>query len=143
MESLKWGLPSNVLPLFPKKAPHLFYLCNEESPEEKWLDFIPEHPVCSLSSEEQLRNALMATRPQLLLMRSDLNWTEPLPLIRELSNRYQCPIVLVLNKKKSKAHESLIRLAYQAGIFDLLFLPLGRDNVRETLEVLLRWSAQA
>jgi|688.fasta_scaffold46180_6 response regulator of citrate/malate metabolism len=134
--------PDNVIPFSNKRNSYVFYLCNEDSPFENWQQLSPQHQVCSLHSEEELRTALMVAKPKLILVRADLEWSDSLELIRQMESFSEAPRILLLKRAKGKKQELFIKQAYQAGISDILYLPLQQEEVVETLELLVRFSAK-
>lgn len=134
--------PANVIPFSNKRNSYFFYLCNEESPLENWQQLSPQHQVCSLHSEEELRTALLVAKPKLILVRADLEWADSLEIIRQAGSFSEAPLILLLKKLKGKKQDLFIKQAYQAGISDVLYLPLQPDEVAETLELLGRFAAK-
>jgi len=130
---------SNVIP-FPGRMLSPWFYIGEESIHENLLAASKGHPVCSVQSEEDLLKGLSQSRPAFVLIRADLSWTDPLQLVPYLEKFCGAPIVLILKKQKSKKQEAFIREAYQAGIFDILYLPFNDSEVEETLDVIRRIS---
>ena len=130
---------SNVIP-FPGRMVLPWFYIGEESVRENLLSAYRGHPVCSILCEEDLLKALSQSQPAFVLLRADLSWTDPLQLISYLEKFCGAPIVLILKRQKSKKQETFIREAYQAGIFDILYLPLNDSEVEETLDIIRRIS---
>ena len=129
---------SNVIPFKRGNQSHCFYVCDGQFQESELRDFFYGKSIFSIQSEEALRKALVFFRPSMILIRSDLSWADPVNLIAEINRISQAPIILVLKKSSPKKEETLIKKSYQAGIFDVLRLPLGRDEVKEMLELPLK-----
>jgi len=130
---------SNVIP-FPGRMVSPWFYIGEETIRENLINSSKGHPVCAIFSEEDLLKALSHSRPAFVLIRADLSWTNPLQLISVLEKFSNAPIVLMLKKQNSKKQNSFIREAYQAGIFDILYLPLVDSEVEETVDLILRIS---
>jgi len=130
---------SNVIP-FPGRMLSPWFYIGEESVRENLLAYSKGHPVCSILSEEDLLKALSQSRPAFVLIRADISWSDPLQLVSYLEKFCGSPIVLLLKKQKSKKQELFIREAYQAGIFDILYLPLNDSEVEETVDLIRRIS---
>ncbi|NBX76819.1 MAG: hypothetical protein EBQ92_09710 [Proteobacteria bacterium] len=126
---------SNVIP-FPGRMLSPWFYIGEESVRESLVAYSKGHPVCSILSEEDLLKALSQSRPAFVLIRADISWSDPLQLVSYLEKCCGAPIVLILKKQKSKEQELFIREAYQAGIFDILYLPLNDSEVEETVDLI-------
>ncbi|MFM8270130.1 MAG: hypothetical protein ACKN9V_08080 [Pseudomonadota bacterium] len=130
---------SNVIPFPGRTVSPWFYIANEMVQEEL-LTFPKGHPVCSIFSEEDFLRRFAQLKPAFVLIRDNLTWTDPLALITRLNELSNSPILLLLKKRKSKNQENFIRQAFQAGVFDILHLPLQEIEVEETVNLILRVS---
>lgn len=126
---------SNVIPFRKGNRNYCFLVCDGDLPDTELLPLLTGYPVLPLHSEEELRRALIFFKPTLILVRSDLNWGNPIDLISQITQASQAPTILVLKKTGQKHEESVIKKAYQAGVFDILRLPMNRDDLIETLDL--------
>ncbi|MBI4404041.1 MAG: hypothetical protein HY537_07765 [Deltaproteobacteria bacterium] len=119
-----------------------FYNVFYVTEEGQWLTlllFSPFLRVRDLRSQEELRNFLLIERPDLIIVESNISWGEPIEIIREFHEKLAVPIVLVCDNTRSAKDKTLIKKAYSAGVHDVLFAPLRRDEIVEAIDVLLKF----
>lgn len=129
----------NIVPFRGKTVSPWFYIGDEYAKESLFI-FSKGHPVCSISSEEDLLVTLANSRPAFILIEATLSWADPIQLIARLSQLSASPILFLMKKSNSKKQDAVIRQAYQAGIFDILYLPLEEPEFREMVDLVLRVS---
>lgn len=135
-------LPRNVLP-FPAatSAPNralVLYLSGVESLLAPIRNCLDDQLLAHVDNREQLAAALKMGPPELVLLDSEIDWSEPLELMSWLHQRYHVPIVLLVRKRLVSRRPSFIRRSYAAGITDVVYLPLAGDDLTQTISVLLR-----
>lgn len=133
---------AHVIP-FPGKTVAPWFYLTDHSLQENLLDFTKGYPVCPVFSEEDLLSTFSCTQPASIFIQADLTWADPIQLISRLSQFSRSPILLLLKKQKSKKQELFIRQAYQAGIFDILYLPLNNTEFEETIDLIRKISQKA
>lgn len=133
---------SNVIP-FPGRTVSPWLYIGDVTASADFSGFSKGHPFYSVFSEEDLLKAMSLSRPAFVLIQADLTWSDPLQLISQLNQHTNSPILLLLKKQNSKKQEAFIRRAYQAGILDILYLPLQDSEVEEVLDLILRISKKA
>jgi hypothetical protein len=130
---------SNVIPFRRRNASHWFYICDETEQQGAIESIAFGHGISSIRSKLEIQKAFHSLSPSLIIIRSDLKWTNPIDLVHSLSAFSTSPILLILPKRKTKKDEILIKEAFQAGIIDILEFPLGED-AKETVQLVLRLS---
>lgn len=141
-KSSEASLPPNVIDFaefLGRRNPvdtHTVYYLNESG---TWLDPLVSFPflhVEDINSMEQLKTRLLSRTPDLIFIEAKLSWVDPISTISLLSSLVEAPIVMVCESSGDSA--PLIKQAYAAGVHDTLYAPLRRDDLFETLEVLLK-----
>lgn len=135
------GLPSNVVDLsyfrrLGSERHTVFYL-NEAG---RWLETLTGFPflhVEDIDSMELLKARLLSRTPDLIILESDIQWADPVNTIYLLSSLVEAPMVMIAEATSESA--VLIKQAYSAGLHDTLYAPLKREDVREALDVLLKF----
>lgn len=133
------ALPENVISL-PKRRPsasrsYIFSLNRENSSP---VSTLAGHPVCEIESMEELRRLLALAEPAVILLSSEIKWACPIQLVEELRPITQAPIVLLVETSDRKRGKSIAKRGYQAGIHDVLYLPMDRAEIGQAIQVLLR-----
>jgi len=116
---------------------HTIYYINES---ELWLELLSlfkDLRIENLNSPEKLSTTMLVRPPALVFLESFLSWANPIELIANLQRRSEVPIVMICDSQYSD-NPTLIKKAYEAGVYDTLFTPLKKQDLSETLEVLLR-----
>ena len=139
-------LPSNVVELMafrdrrPSPGAHTVYYLNEAG---RWLETLDSFAflyVEDIGNMEVLKARLLSRTPDLIVLESELKWTDPVSTINLLSSLVEAPIVLITDCNAESSN--LIKAAYAAGVHDTLYAPLREDELGETLEVLLKFRRQ-
>lgn len=115
----------------------LFYL-NEGG---RWLDLLTARQsleVENIQSADGLKVKLLRRDPELVLLESGIRWGDPLETIKQLDYLLEVPIVMICDAQGGE-NSQLIKQAYSAGVYDVLFTPLKNDELNETLDVLLKF----
>ena len=94
-------------------------------------------------SPQLLEASVLMRRPALILLEASIDWTDPIATIKSLNRLSDVPVVLLCDAQTKRRCPSLIKRAYAAGIFDVLFTPLSYEDLFETLEVLLKFRLKA
>lgn len=121
----------------------IFYIHGKN---EKWISLLNSFSLLrteGISSSFELSSGLYLRKPDLVLLESDLDWVNPLHLIEELHHLLDVPLVLIYDPKKSQKGQVQIKQAYSVGLYDVLFAPLQKEDLLETLEVLLKFKLQS
>lgn len=126
---------------FRNPAHTVFYL-HENGDWQQLLNSFPSLQVESIESEESLRSRLVKSAPELILIDSQLRWTDLVALTGFLHDLVQVPIVLLCGAKPNSKTSRLLKQAYAVGLHDAVFAPLQRDDLFESLEVLLKYRRQ-
>lgn len=117
---------------------HLLFYIHEKSKIHSSLLALDLLKVVDIQSPSELNSQLHFRKPDMVFVESDMRWGHPIQVIDELNRHLPCPIVLVCDRKRPQ--KNLIKQACSAGIFDVLFSPLLKDELAETLKVLLKLS---
>jgi CheY-like chemotaxis protein len=142
------SVPDNVITLDAHRwrrnraATHTLLYINEGG---DWLDLLASVPtlrVANIQSEEMLRSSLVAAQPDLILIDSRLEWHDLVALTAYLHDLVQVPIVMICNAPPSAKTSQLLKQAYAVGLHDAVFAPLRREEIFESLEVLLKFRRQ-
>ncbi|NBW99459.1 response regulator [bacterium] len=130
----------NVIPFQSKKTAYWFQIGDSVSP---WTDlsvFSQGYVVAGLDSEEELRKSLAGFKPYLIFIESDLQWMDPLELIRYLTSKSNCPVILILKTSRTSGADICVKRAYQAGALDVISMEQDEQSIRERLSFLLKLS---
>ena len=130
----------NVIPFQSKKTAYWFQIGDSVSP---WTDlsvFSQGYVVAGLDSEEELRKSLAGFKPYLIFIESDLQWMDPLELIRYLTSNSNCPVILILKTSRTSGADICVKRAYQAGALDVISMEQDEQSIRERLSFLLKLS---
>jgi hypothetical protein len=141
-------LPENVVQLgsFRQRRSHspshtVFYLSETGS----WLSLLNSFTclqVEDITSPGALQAKLISRSPGLVIVEAELRWADPVSTIRHLESLLNVPIVMVCDAAHRESYAPLIKQAYAAGVYETLFGPLHREELFETLEVLLKFQSQ-
>lgn len=122
------------------RSAHTIFYLNENG---LWLDYLLGYKLLhprDVRSAKTLETMLLIHNPELILIESHLSWSDPFETSKNLSERLQVPIVMICGpESKSK---KILKKAYSAGVHDTLFTPLNKDELFETLQVLLKFQNQ-
>ena len=91
-----------------------------------------------IRSTENLRSKLRGRTPELVLLESAFQWACPFETIDRLDYLLEVPIVLICDHQGDTPNAEIIKKAFDAGIHDTLYTPLKKDELSETLDVLLK-----
>ena len=110
----------------------------------QWLELLSSfhgatvHLVNSLTLFDQKMGLVV---PDLVFVESHLSWAEPVEVVGRLYQKFGVPIVMIC--EEGTRNRQTIKDAYSSGACDTLFSPLQKDEVAETLEVLLKFRRHA
>ena len=121
---------------------HTVYYLHEDGEWQGLLSSFPSLSVENIESEETLRSRLVHCPPELILIDSQLRWTDLVRLTAYLHDLVQVPIVMICGAPPSSKTSRLLKQAYAVGLHDAVFAPLQRDELFESLEVLLKFRRQ-
>ena len=116
----------------------VFYLGENKT----WLELLNSFTclrVEPIASSSSLRAKLITRTPGVIIIEAGLAWADPVETIRELESLVGVPIVVVCEAQHRESKAALIKQAYAAGAYETLFGPLRREDLFETLEVLLKF----
>lgn len=105
-----------------------------------WLETLSENRSLSMldiHSLETLSNSLFQFPPDLVLIESSLSWADPLILLESLTSTLSAPTVMVC--EKNVRNRSWLKKAFALGASDVLFAPREKEDLFQTLSVLLRF----
>jgi AmiR/NasT family two-component response regulator len=114
----------------------IFYLSRDGA----WLDMLSGFgflEIEDIRSQLGLRHALLTSRPDLVLVESNLDWIDPIEAIQEISGSLNAPVVLIRHPEAG-SDGNLLKRAFAAGLHDSLVAPLCPDELGEALGVLLK-----
>jgi PleD family two-component response regulator len=98
--------------------------------------------ITQVTEASTLYTVLAVNPPQIILVESSLSWSRPLDLISMLQDSYnEVPLILVCVGPRTEKQSTLIKQAYAAGVTDVLFTPLCRDEALESLKTVARISS--
>lgn len=120
-------------------ADHTVYYLSETAPCLEMLYSFQSFGIKTIQTEEQLEKHLALQNPKLILI--DSAWNNALDWSTNMAHRLDVPIVMLCQTKNPP--KSWIKKAYAAGVSDMLFPPHTREELLETLEVLLKFQNQA
>jgi len=141
-------LPNNVIELDAhrwrrnRSTAHTLFYINENG---SWLELLASFPILrveNIQSEETLRTALVSAQPDLILIDSALRWADLVDLTAFLHDLVQVPIVMICHAPPNQKTSRLLKAAYAVGLHDAVFAPLRREEIFESLEVLLKFRRQ-
>jgi len=121
---------------------HTVYYIHENGDWQNLLNSFPSLRVESIESEETLRSRLVSCPPELVLIDSALRWTDLVLLTEFLHDLVQVPIVMICSAPPSSKTARLLKQAYAVGLHDAVFAPLQREELFESLGVLLKFRRQ-
>lgn len=125
-----------------KGKPTLFYISNDAD----WLELLVSYrqfDVRSATSPEALVQLFQAGYPDVIFVESWLGWEPPLDLVRRLAEAYEVPIVMSFrSEEEPERTRKQIKQAYGAGVSDILMCPLHHEELKETLDVLIKLQTQ-
>jgi len=137
--------PSNVIDLseYRQKRTYsqyrnIMYLSNSGS----WgslLNSFRALKIRDIQNHEMLRDQLKTQNPDLILLESNLVWANAIEMAHYLDNRIGVPIVFIVESKSKSNSRKNLKRAYSAGVCDTLFTPLNKEEVAETIGVLLKF----
>ena len=121
-----------------REARLAIYLCSSSENFETLLSFpfINLKPVHSLAS---LRKIILEMNPDLFIIYSDIEWADSITLVEMIHIFCDAPILAI---GKTKTSPSKMKQIFSAGAHDALYSPLNRDDLREALDVLLKFRQQ-
>ena len=126
-----------------RAVPHSLFYINENG---AWLDLLSSFPflrVEDIQDQDTLRSRLVLRAPDLILIDSQVRWADLVELTAFLHDLVQVPIVMICNDRPSQRTSRLLKQAYAVGLHDAVFAPLQREELFESLEVLLKYRRQA
>ncbi|MEZ4749993.1 MAG: hypothetical protein R3B54_05025 [Bdellovibrionota bacterium] len=122
--------------------PTLFYI----SESADWLELLESYRLFDIrhaTSVSELAHLFDSSYPDVVFVESWLSWGTPVELIRHLAETYEVPIILSFREGSDpESTRKQIKEAYAAGVSDALQCPLHREELKETLEVLLKLQTQ-
>ncbi|MCB0416666.1 MAG: hypothetical protein H6617_09605 [Bdellovibrionaceae bacterium] len=122
--------------------PTLFYI----SEGVEWLDLLESYRLFDVrhaSSVPEMTRLFDSAYPDVVFVESWLSWATPVALIRQLAETFEVPIILSFREGADpESTRKQIKEAYAAGVSDALQCPLHREELKETLEVLLKLQTQ-
>lgn len=137
-------LPENVIDLSAvrklrqlKTAHNVFYI-NESQTWLPDLEKITYINTIALHNDRSLDAALLTSAPDVILVESELSWSDPISLIENLAQLYSAPIVLLYTPESTRYNPDLLKDAYRKGVSDTLLAPLETHDLYQTLKVLLQ-----
>ena len=123
-------------------ASHTVYYIHESGEWQNLLTSFPFLSIQSIENEEVLRARLIHCPPDLILIDSQLRWADLVHLTAFLHNLVQVPIVMICGAPPSSKASKILKQAYAVGLHDAVFAPLQREELFESLEVLLKFRRQ-
>lgn len=139
---------SNVIALdtfrtsLPSATHNLFYLTEDS----RWLGTLQSFPflkIHALHSELEMKCRLVAQIPDIVLIESSVRWHCPLELIEMAHRRFDVPVVLICSSSDLRKRRGFLKEAFLRGLTDKITTPMSRDELWETLDVLLRFRRHA
>jgi hypothetical protein len=124
------------------ESSHSVFYLNENQRWLPLLESLPSVNIVDIHDEGALSHRLLRRAPDLFLIESDLKWTDPLITLRQMTQLLSVPFVWIC-VEQSQRDSDLAKRAYANGATDMLFAPLDRDEVMQTVSVLLRLQLQA
>jgi hypothetical protein len=115
----------------------IFYI----SESGRWLEMLRDFEnleIVDIRSTESLRQKLMGRTPEIILLESSFQWACPFETIDRLDYLLEVPMVLICDRDGETQNAEFIKKAFAAGVHDTLYTPLKKDDLSETLEVLLK-----
>ncbi|MCB0406231.1 MAG: hypothetical protein KDD51_15735, partial [Bdellovibrionales bacterium] len=107
-----------------------------------WLELLESYRLFDVrhaTSVSEMTTLLDSAYPDVVFVESWLTWQSPVALIRQLAEMYEVPIILSFREGSDpESTRKQIKEAYAAGVSDALQCPLHREELKETLEVLLK-----
>lgn len=126
--------------VFPKKNPyHWFLIGNQDSSFSELLNQ-RGHPVSLIHSEEELLRELSLFKPSLIFLEEKISWVNVYGLLEMLNRLSEVPKVLVMEKSPKYQRKDTLKKAYQAGVLEVLELPLNQEEWLESLKLFMRLS---
>lgn len=135
-------LPANVIELRKfrnrrqTQSTHPVFYLTQFGQSRESIGSLPWLQVEEIPSLADLKRALVAKTPDLILLEANITWLDPISAISLLSSLVEVPIVMIC--EPSAKSQSLIKKAFAAGVHDTLNAPLRREDLMESLEVLLK-----
>jgi DNA-binding response OmpR family regulator len=128
----------NFRQLKPGKKKQILYLSNHGESLDLLQSF---HGISveSATSSQSLNVQLFSwKRWDLILIESDLNWTDPKEIVALIHSELQIPVTLI--NKESDTEESIFRLKdlYEVGLYDCLKSPLCPRELSEVFRALIQ-----
>jgi CheY-like chemotaxis protein len=142
------GIPSNVIDLDTHRwrrarfLTHSLFYINEDGAWWNVLSSFPMLRVENVQDEETLRSRLLSSQPDLILIDSQIRWADLVELTSHLHHLVQVPIVMLCHAPPNAKTSRLLKQAYAVGLHDAVFAPLEREDLFESLEVLLKFRRQ-
>jgi len=137
---LNFDASRNKLP--PSKSHTVFYI-NENRECAALLESLGDVHVVDIHDPDMLTRKLLIRIPDVIMIESSLQWSDALTTVRQMTDLMAAPVVLLVDRHCQNQAPQLIKKAYAAGVSDTLFLPLDKDEVQRTLNVLLHFQSQA
>ena len=97
-------------------------------------------PLSFISSEEQLLRELAYSKPSLIFLEENISWADPFSLLDLLNRTLQVPQIMILESSPRDSQNDVVKRAYQAGVLEVLELPLKKDEWSESLSLFMRIS---
>lgn len=94
-----------------------------------------------IRSPEHLEEAQARAQPDLVFIEACIGWEDPVAIVGYIHEKFGVPIVMISHPQPKE--RAVVKRAYYAGSCDTLLAPLRKDELVETMDVLLklRWQA--
>lgn len=125
------------------ESSHSVFYLNEN---QKWLPLLESLPgvnIVDIHDDSTLCQKLLSRAPDLFLIESDLKWTDPLITLQQMTGLLSVPFIWICSQDSQRREPDLLKRAYSSGATDSLFAPLDRDEVLQTVNILLRLQLRA
>lgn len=134
---------SSVLPFPIRKRSfwHVFEQSTDRLNLPRQLSFSAQ--IFRFASDGEFKEFIPFFSPQLALVDSNLNWIDPLALVRVLNRRYRAPVLMFFDSKRHKHRDHFIRQAYKAGVLELIDSESTEGDLIESIDFALQVSTKA
>ena len=147
-----WALPKNVVSLeafrlrvsVPAHPSHrLFYVAESSC---RWLALLSSFPFLQIDvipSLLPLKEKLLAHQPDLIIVDAKIEWDDPIRLIEIFAELLEVPVVMIYSAENLRQTPELLKRGFEVGMHDTVQSPLQRDELWESINVLLKFRGQS
>jgi len=137
---------SNVLPLKARKRPIWYLFENSESRSEfSGFSNDVQHSaqIVKVTSPEMFGQVNLFFTPELIFIKSNLDWTDSIKLIETLNKRYHSPLLMFFDPDQHRCEEEIVKKAYQAGVLEVINTKTKDQEISESISFALKVSKSA